>query len=414
MSTVPSDSQALRRFAAYYGFEHGLLSGDDPYWIEGAKADFSGKVKCIRLIENGRFGNVFMQLLHATTLARLLGCDTIQAFAFEAGPKVNSVESGGLRFCFPCRSDAAPPNVPTLAGHFFNSYPFESALRALPAGGVWELVQATLLPLFRHIWAVPPGTGESTAVVHFRAGDIFSDPRVSPWYTQPPASYYTTAIAHLRDSFGIADVRLVFEDRSNPAIDLTETWLRDQAIPFSIQSSDLESDAACLATATHLVASVSTLAEVAAMLSQTLRTYVAFRQVESHHSIHQRTLPLIADTLRRKGVQTVLVQDSDGAYTATGAWVASAEQLRRLVDYPASALAVSQPDHGVDALQDPDLLFARLKATETEAARLRESLVRVQDRLNWLEQSRGQRFFRQVHAVRQALGLSWLGEPERN
>ena len=405
------DDEALRRFAAYYGFEHGLLSGSDPYRIEGARPGFDGAVKRIRIVENGRFGNIVIQLFHAAWLARQLGCEEIEAFPFDGGPAAERVNAGGLRFRFPPAGDRDPAGPATLVGHFFNSYPFESALRAIAPSVAWAVMQDVLRPMFRHIWGAPAACGDQTLVVHFRAGDVFADPRVSPWYVQPPASYYQMAIAFARRELGTSDVRLVFEDRRNPAIAVTEAWLRQSGIPYCVQSSDLVGDAICLATARHLVASVSTLTEVAAILSDRLRTYIAFRQIESHLAIHQRTHPLIEGLLREKNVRLLVVRDTDGGYPEPPSWRADPDQVQLLKTYPASALAMIETASDIEMMSDADLLHRRLAATELEAIRLREALVATRGRLLRLERSRGQRMFQRFHAARRALRLPWFREP---
>ncbi len=332
-------------------------------------------MRAIRLLEKGRFGNVLLQIFHATLLARQLGCSEIEVFAFEGGPSGERVEVGGLTFLFPRAARPAASDRPTLVGHFFNSYPFESALRAAPSKEAATLVQQALRHLFGPIWRGAPAAGDRTAVVHFRAGDVFVDPNVSPWYAQPPASYYVTAVSHLVATAGVEDALLVFENRGNPAIELTEAWLRQSNIPFRTQSLDLASDARALATATHLVASVSTLCEAAAILSQNLRNYVAFRQVDSHELIHHRLRPLLSHWLDAKGVSVFIVRDVAGAYTPIGDWRASEPQVRLLIDYPAAALAVTELTSESERLDDPVTLRARLAAAESEAQRLRGLLV---------------------------------------
>ncbi|MBS0560576.1 MAG: hypothetical protein JSR21_11030 [Proteobacteria bacterium] len=402
--------QALRRFADRYGFDHGLLNGDDRYRIEGAGPGFKGEVARIRVTEHGRFGNIFLQLLHVAVIARAIGCREIEAFRFEGGPAQPRVEAGGLTFLFPPANAPIAPERPTLVGHFFNSYAFESILRALPSDAAWDLVQSAIRPLFEHIWK-PAAAGPATLVVHFRAGDVFRDPHVSRWYVQPPASYYTKAIAHARETLGIEDVLLVYEDRGNPAIALVEDWLAREGIPFAIQSSDLATDAVCLASATHLVASVSTLTEAAAILSRTLRTFIAFRQAESHLDIHQRLEPLVAGVLRRKGVRVVVIADRDGDYIAPRSWTASPEQVRQVCAYPSSGLDIAEDGDAQDVPNDPCILRDRLAGAEQEAARLRRKLTATQERLARLEQSPRLRLFRRLHAFRRIVGLAWRVAP---
>jgi hypothetical protein len=330
----------LTRFAGYFGFRHDLLAGADPYAIEHADGDFSGRIQAIRITENGRFGNIFYQILHAVMLARQMGAGTIVVFPFPGCPEAAEVRVEELRIVF--RPDASPiaPKVPTLVGHFFNSFAFESALRAQPPAAVWDTIQRYMKPLFRDVLDSVAPVGSHTLVMSFRAGDIFSGDTVSPWYVQPPTAYFMRAVAFARAELGVRDVRLVFEDRGNPTIAAVEARLAEQGIPYAVQSASFLEDLRCLAGASHLVAPYSTFCEVAAMLSDRIETYFAFRNFESHQHIHARREPLFLGVLRQKGVRAVLIDDAAGAYIPPRAWDRSALQLSLMLDYPEEDLRV--------------------------------------------------------------------------
>jgi len=330
----------LTRFARYFGFRYDLLAGHDPYFIEHADRDFSGRIQAIRITENGRFGNIFYQILHAVILARQMGAGTILVFPFPGCPEAADVRVEELRIVF--RPEACPiaPKVPTLVGHFFNSFAFESALRALPPAFVWDTIQRYMKPLFRDVLAAIPPVGSRTLVMSFRAGDIFAGDTINPWYVQPPTAYFMRAVAFARAELGVRDVRLVFEDRSNPTVAAVEARLAEQGIPHTVQSASFLEDLRCLAGASHLVAPCSTFCEVAAMLSDRIETYFAFRTFESHQHIHARREPLLLGVLRQKGVRAVLIDDLAGAYIPPRAWDRSALQLSLLRDYPEEALYI--------------------------------------------------------------------------
>jgi hypothetical protein len=381
----------LTRFAGYFGFRYDLLAGADPYAIEHADGDFSGRVEAIRITENGRFGNIFYQILHAVMLARQMGAGTIVAFPFPGCPEAAEIRVEELRIVF--RPEACPitppimPKVPTLVGHFFNSFPFESALRAQPPAFVWDTIQRYMKPLFQDALGDISPVSSSTLVMSFRAGDIFSGDIVSPWYVQPPTSYFMRAVAFARAELGVRDVRLVFEDRGNPTIAAVEARLAAQGIPYAVQSASFLEDLRCLAGASHLVAPYSTFCEVAAMLSDRIETYFGFRSFESHQHIHARREPLLLGVLRQKGVRAVLIDDAAGAYIPPRTWDRSALQLSLMRDYPEENLRVLEGGEAdlIEAAEGaPDWRDRKLE-NHYEALHVRQRLIGVRHEMDALE-----------------------------
>jgi hypothetical protein len=367
----------LTRFAGYFGFRHDLLAGADPYAIEHADGDFSGRIQAIRITENGRFGNIFYQILHAVMLARQMGAGTIVVFPFPGCPEAAEIQVEELRFVF--RPEACPidPPVPTLVGHFFNSFAFESALRAQPPAFVWDTIQRYMKPLFRDALRGISPVGSSTLVMSFRAGDIFSGYTISPWYVQPPTAYFMRAVAFARAELGVHDVRLVFEDRGNPTIAAVEARLAAQGIPYAVQSASFLEDLRCLTGASHLVAPYSTFCEVAAMLSDRVETYFGFRNFESHQHIHARREPLFLGVLRQKGVRAVLIDDAAGGYIPPRTWDRSARQLSLMCDYPGENLRILEGEEAdrTEAAQTLADLRDQKLDSHYEALHLRRRLI---------------------------------------
>lgn len=389
--TIPTDI-AILRFAAFYGFDANYLTGSDSYRIESAGPDFDGMIRCIRITENGRFGNIVYQIMNAVLLGNVIGCNEIELFPFAAGPS-EGIEAGGFSFKFR-PADSACADRPTLVGHFFNSYPLGTALRVLDGARAWVVLNPVLAGLFHHI-IEPAGaaatwrpSGSQLIVAHFRAGDIFASNYdenlgrkwwggvVNPWYVQPPASYYVAAIQAALASSAFSEVRLVFEDRSNPSIDVVECQLRERGIPVVCQSADLATDLITLVSADHLVASTSTLVEIAALLSPVLKSYCAFRQFESHAHVHLRHKSLFGTMLASRNVQLRLFMDR-GDYIPPLRWDASPEQLDLLCSYPSDRLVQLEGKASLDADAriSEETLSRLLIRTEGEAIGLRSRLM---------------------------------------
>lgn len=333
----PEDGE-LRRFAERYGFEHEVLARGRSYRVENASANCPGLVEVLRLERLGRFGNIVFQLLNATLLARHLGCTTIEMFPFEGGPPPAIID--GLTFCYAPEENASSARRPTLVGHFYETYHFGTLIRDIPAREIWVVIKHVMHPLFRQIRNNPTRLSPQTLVIHFRSGDVFGAPPVHPLYVQPPASYYEMAIRHTLDSMGVRNVVLVFEDRANPAIAVTERFLQSYGVPFRAQSSHFVDDLACLLGAHHLVASFGTLCEAVALLSAKLQTFVAFRVLDAQEHLHGRARSLFPALLNQRGATTLLVEDVDGGYIPRLDWRRSPDQLDLMVNYPIEHLAL--------------------------------------------------------------------------
>jgi glycosyltransferase involved in cell wall biosynthesis/phosphoglycolate phosphatase-like HAD superfamily hydrolase len=365
-------SDATRRFLAYYGF-NGDGFADDPYEAQGARPDFTGRIRRIRLLPDDRirFGNIARSLLHATMLARAISADQIECYQFELGPTESVIHAQEMSFSF---GPFPGPPEPALAGSFFNTFAFEGCLQGAQPPFIAETIDKYLRPVFRHhVAAAEPGATDAM-VLNFRSGSIFSQPPASSWYVQPPASFYTEAFETARQQLGVTRAVLVYEDRQNPAVAATEAYLLDRGFPVEHASGNPERDLRSLLGAAHIAAPFSTFTEAAALLSPNLRSYFAFRVVEAHAHQHPRRIePLLASVLRERGVRAFVISDT-GGYIPREDWRNTQEQRRLIAEYPAERLIVSE-------LREPELVGDRrwLDAANNEVLRLRSALRAARD-----------------------------------
>jgi hypothetical protein len=350
-----------------------LVSGHDRYAIEVPDRAFDGRIGAIRLTENGRFGNVFYQLLHAVLLARHLSCLTVELFPFEGGPPEGSREIAGLTFV--C-SRIHNTSRPTLVGHFFNSYVFQSALTGFDPNMVVEIVDTVLRPLFCHLPAHNPQDG-AAMVMNFRGGDIFRGDPVPEWYLQPPASYYTKAALFARERLGVERITIVAEDRCNPALAVTEAALHQNGFAVTFQSSSLETDIGVMLSARSLVSPFSTLCEALAMLSTSLQTYFAFRQFESHRHLHIRRPALLTRVLKAHGVRPVRIIDRMRDYIPPLSWRRTDAQIRMMRDFPVECLDVQDLTENPDETDDcfVHVVPPPITTPAAEAYQLRQTII---------------------------------------
>jgi hypothetical protein len=159
----------------------------------------------------------------------------------------------------------------------------------------------------------------------------------------PPASFYTGAVEYARAKLGVSEVRVVYEDRANPAIGIVENYLSRQNIPFLSQSGTLEEDASAMLAASHLVIPFGTFGEAIALLSRRLRSLFGFRHVGCLGWIYHSDRTLLEIVLQQaKGVRTFATGDRGGGYIEPGGWMGTADQLALIRDYPAAALEIRE------------------------------------------------------------------------
>jgi hypothetical protein len=141
------------------------------------------------------------------------------------------------------------------------------------------------------------------------------------------------ALAELR----ISAVHLVFQDRSNPSIDIVSEYLKSQDIPFTLQSSTVFDDLVTLLSARHIVVGYGTFCEAVGLLSERIQTYIGFRTL-STQPIKFWGQSRVDELLRAKGVRTLVIEDWDHSYIAPGTWCNTPDQIDLIRTYPEAKL----------------------------------------------------------------------------
>lgn len=350
MPAQPDSADELTLFAHTWGLDHAALTQDEPwprYTVEPATAPgaaaFDGRPAGLHLIGLGKFGNRFYQLLNAVMIARRLGVTEIRVDAREAlGALPRTLR--GIRFVV---DRAGEPRQAAVRGVFFSYRGFERLIEPLDPWFIADTIEHWVEPLFP---ALPAGSGGAPALedtvmaMHFRGGDVFTAGAgwVPNHYVMPPASFYTSAFDHARAHLGVTSARIVYQDRSNPALEIVEQHFSRHGIPYVSASGSLEQDTATLRGARHLAIPYGTFGESMALLSSRLRSLFSFRTLESHEWLYQRPRSLVQTVLRdARAVRTFVTEDT-GGYIAPFEWRCTPEQLALLRDYPAKALNIRE------------------------------------------------------------------------
>ncbi len=327
------DPAALAAFATQRKLAPELLTGStnfensskllrrDIYCVLTAKGAPLGdkvRIRAIHLNKAKRFSNSLIQLTNAIALAERRKIPSIICPGFwylgrEPFTLPNGVTIHPTTETVRIRQDRA-----ILSGEFF----YRKSLRRLYAAPDRGQIVASLRP-FVTLLPTGPAFAPDELVIHLRAGDIFDPAREAhPGYGQPPLAYYQVILTHQPWSH----VHLVYENRANPVIDALEQQLKQQGIPFSVQSGSLEDDLNFLLRARTLVGGRGTFLAGVAMLSLHLERIFFFEN-------RRPELP--------SRIQQFLVRDKVGDYRAailSRNWQNTPAQRELMLSYPLSSL----------------------------------------------------------------------------
>jgi len=297
--------------------------------------EFKGEIKAIRLQRYGRFGNNFYQILNSSMLARVMNCKLLQIPEIDDAPDNFPIVIDD----FVINSHAAETRADaTLSGSFYWPTGMESVIDPYSTEFANETVERFVSPVYQKYFGQPDTLGDHTLVMHFRGGDIFMKGIQATWYVQPPASYYIKALKYTMRHLDVSAVHLVFEDKTNPSVDVVLDYLARNQITHSYQSSSLFEDISTIMNARHLVTGYGTFCEAIGLLSHHIKSYFAFRRVSSQRAIRFWAQSRVEDMLRAKGVKTVIIDDPDRSYIKEETWDNSPEQIELMRSYPIEKL----------------------------------------------------------------------------
>jgi hypothetical protein len=362
-------SSWLKTFCDLHGLDERVAAatsfGQLPHRIDSSPGQqFDGTIQAIRIGQRyGRFGNNFYQLLNALMIARRLACRELQIPPIDASPSVLPMTIEEIRVTgFPAGADVKP----TLVGSFYAPVGFERFLGDFGSPFAFDTVHRYVRPIFRELLAGIKPLGRNVLAMHFRGGDVFAtDSPAHCWYVQPPASYYIAALEFAQRHFGVDSACLVFEDRSNPAIDNVEHELARRHVPCTLQSADLIADLRFLLGAQHIVQSYGTFCEAIAILSECCESFFGFRRFSTQHDMEAFPQSRVEELVRHNGARTVLIEDTDQQYIPPKGWDASDKQLDLLRNFPQNLLTVRE----ISAPPDP-IPVLRTQASSHQQSRI--------------------------------------------
>ncbi|ESQ76707.1 discoidin domain-containing protein [Asticcacaulis sp. AC402] len=296
--------------------------------VAATPEDLDGTLIGLDINNSGAFGNSVIQYATAIEVAHHLGLKYVRAspgklIRLSAPIRVGQVDV--------LPSDTSLPGGGAfLRGNFFFRNHFKTALTKSTSQSYYELVRNHVSKLYTGIDITQiPSRPKDELAIHIRSGDIFST-WIHAGYIQPPLAFYELVIDRLVREKGIKRIRLVYEDKGNPVIDVLEARLKAAAIPFSSQSSTVEDDIMALIDSQHLAFGIGTFGTGVCHFSRQIETVYYFSPTGG--------CPFAGIPNVR---HVVHITDKAGAYIKEGQWANSPEQRQMMIDYPIENLAVS-------------------------------------------------------------------------
>lgn len=284
----------------------------------------------------GRFGNNVHQVLHALIIARKLSIKQIFCNFYLDDAKTRSIVIEDIVLIFGIEN---PPASPMISGTMFYLQGFESFIKELDYDKIKNDAERLCRALSLRGGITRQANNKNLVVFHFRSGDIFSTD-VNPIYTQPPLSYYITALDHIMQSSEESDIYVVYENNLNPCIEKFMQHLDRTKISYQKQSLSFSEDAGLIASADFIVSSYSSFCDMLALMNENLLRWYAFRSAAAFECVDLSISSRFSNILGSDGVDVYLVSDDGGQYTPLGQWGHSADQIDQLLNYPASNLSI--------------------------------------------------------------------------
>lgn len=280
----------------------------------------SGAIDYLSVTRHGRFGNNYVQLIHAVALARRLNIPHIH-HNFRHFRRARTVE--GLRL-----TSQAPGNgLAGLEARFFwrRSWPM---LEDLSPKEFVDISDSLIRPSFTVVGK--PGGG--VLALNLRGGkDLFGQHKPPGGYGQPPLSYYVAAAETVMRRWPITRLDLLPHDGANPVTEGLVNWLAQCGKPFRVVTKGPRGDLRALLSADHIVMGETTFTPAAALLSKRLISLTSF----------DYRLPFLGPAVDIAIPERIAFSDPSGGYSVTKRWEGTAAQRDEMCAYPASNLTSS-------------------------------------------------------------------------
>lgn len=287
----------------------------------------------------GRLGNNLIQYMNIILIGLFLKSKNISLFKLSGFPLQGNFQIADTKISIQENTETDSvlnSPIPKLTGNFYAAKGFEAVFGQASDQTLMQCVStiSKLLPLEDNSCPFDPSR---TLLMHIRSGDIFTpESGVHSWYAQPPAAFYIKA-AQDAEKFGIDNVLIITENHLNPTVDFLVEELPKYGFKVSVQSESITRDFSALRQAKYLVKSNSTLSEMAAMFSDSIRYLWCFEKISSQFGqgdMVASIITLMPRIFRLKKMHCIIGYDITNRATPMGLWTMTPEQYALLTELP--------------------------------------------------------------------------------
>ena len=274
---------------------------------------------------HGGFSNTLLALLNTIALAKILCISEIYIIESNLSLSLNleKLNFSNLKI----KTCSFNYNKNFISGNFFSHFKFLNLQN--PNFAKERLTYASEI---LNNYAYKFTSNKNELLIHIRSGDIFKSRSIHRKYGQPPLSYYRLCINHFKPE----SIRLIFEDFSNPVINLLINYINCLDCRVEINNDNsLRDDVSILLGSQNIVFGNGTFVPGILLGSKFInniyifepnKTFKTYWSLERVNNIFQ-------------------VKDKNGLYKKTilkSNWKASNSQLKLMKNYPLQNLKLNK------------------------------------------------------------------------
>lgn len=286
---------------------------------------FNRSELCLFISSHGGFSNTLLALLNTIALAKILCISEIYIIesSLSLSLKLDKLNFSNLKI----KTCKFNDDKNFISGNFFSHFKFLNLQN--PNFAKERLTYASEI---LSNYAYKPPNNKNQLLIHIRSGDIFKSRSIHRKYGQPPLSYYKLCISHFKPE----SIRLIFEDFSNPVIDLLINYINYLDCKIEINNDNsLRDDVSILLGSENIVFGNGTFVPgilLGSKFINNLYIFEPYKKFKSYWSLEK--------------VNNIFqVKDINGLYKKTilnSNWKASNSQLKLMKNYPLQNLKLNK------------------------------------------------------------------------
>ena len=322
------DSSGINRNSDFFNLflSDSRLAGQSLLKISTKTYTLEKSPLCLFISSHGGFSNTLIALINTIALAKILNISEIYIIKSYLTLSLNldklNIQNLEIKTCDLDLND----NKNFISGNFFSHFNFINLHN--PKFSKERLNYASQI---LNNYALKELGRNNELVIHIRSGDIFNERIAHRKYGQPPLSYYKLCIKH----FNPKSIRLIFEEYSNPVINLLIKYIYTLGCKLEIDNDNsLKKDISILLRSENIICGNGTFVPGILLGSKMINNLYLFEPSDN--------FKIYWSLQRVKNMFKVV--DINGFYKKAilnNNWKASKSQLSLMKNYPSSNLKLT-------------------------------------------------------------------------